>query len=617
MNLVMISRFRLFHKLLILVMVPLLVECAFISVLFKMLSDAEAEIKQEQKARQIVTHLNTILRLIMAGAAGVRISYPGVQAHEMLEYRQREEFSKLKLLVADDPRTLKKVKDMERMWAKSLKNFRAVRDMAMDGDAVNIYKNVQSMKDIYKDTYYQISKAIEEAESLERKAPLKSEKIREQMRLYLLLGLLMNIVVAGGLTWYLNKVTARRLSVLMDNTERIADGEELHPPVGGSDEISELDEFITEMVANLKRSADNEHEALERIKQTEFRVRKMLESIPSGVIVAAKDGKIEYVNPLMAELIGIPQLRFDNEHVASFIKLPDGAIGNRLEFFQTLQKLEDEQADDQWSSTKTTAVRNNGEEFPVEVIVREIDWTEGSRYMVALADITEREKLESMKKDFIGMVTHDVRSPLNALLAFLELLEDNVYGTLNQDGIRKLKMAEANIDMVVRLISDLLDLDKIEAGLLDLEIKSVESKSPAERAVNSVKNLAERKNVKISESIEDCTMNVDEDRLVQVLVNLMSNAIKYSPQDGEVKLEIKLERPWVRVEVTDQGPGIPEEEKKKVFDRFTQLKDRSRKGGSGLGLAISKALVEQHGGTIGVKGNNEKPGSTFWFILPA
>jgi signal transduction histidine kinase len=199
----------------------------------------------------------------------------------------------------------------------------------------------------------------------------------------------------------------------------------------------------------------------------------------------------------------------------------------------------------------------------------------------------------------------------------LELFSAGVLGELSEKGLSRLKFAQDEANRLIRLINDLLDIEKMEAGKFILDKSDFQISELVQNSIAATAQLAEQKGIKIETSFAEQTINADRDRTFQVIINLLSNAIKFSPESGLIKLCVEASNDQIEFKVIDQGRGIPEEARKKIFDRFVQVEksDETVRGGSGLGLAISRAIVEQHGGTIGVE-SEPSQGSTFWFRLP-
>ncbi len=222
-----------------------------------------------------------------------------------------------------------------------------------------------------------------------------------------------------------------------------------------------------------------------------------------------------------------------------------------------------------------------------------------------------------LKQQFVAMISHDLRTPLTSIKGFLQLLSDGVYGDLSEQGVKRSELAERNVGRLISLINDLLDIEKMEAGKLDMHFETIELGPVLEKSIESVRTFAEQHGVTLEFPSVSKEIYADGDRLIRVLVNLISNAVKFSPQASAVTLEVRESPEYTEIRVVDRGRGIPKHMHEAVFERFRQVEaaDAKQKGGTGLGLAICKAIVEQHGGLIGVD-SEEGKGSTFWFRIP-
>ncbi len=271
-------------------------------------------------------------------------------------------------------------------------------------------------------------------------------------------------------------------------------------------------------------------------------------------------------------------------------------------------------------------------------------------FLIAEArDITERKQAEIRVKEFYSTVSHELRTPLTAIRTALGLMESSLSSEVGEKAKPVLAIAEEETDRLIRLINNILDIRKIESGKLDLRFSSVEPSAVVRKSINSLENLATENKIgfetnfanKNGSSAPD-TLLADEDKLQQVITNLLSNAIKWSPEGSKVYVAIKeVEHPlavaegegegensswqsnrYCRFEICDDGPGIPVEQREIIFDQFQQVKGKNMPPGgiggkgTGLGLAISKALVQQHGGAIGVVDRESGQGSCFWFEIP-
>ncbi len=229
----------------------------------------------------------------------------------------------------------------------------------------------------------------------------------------------------------------------------------------------------------------------------------------------------------------------------------------------------------------------------------------------------ELKELDRLKSDIVAIVSHELRTPLTSIKGYVELVLDGTMGAITETQRKCLEIANENIDRLKRLIDNMLDLSKIEHGELEMNTKPTNLKDIVENAVNTLKPLADEKNINIIYKINDIIINCDKDRITQVLTNLIENAIKFSPINEKVVIEAFKEGNSVHIKVIDNGPGIPKKDLDRIFDRFYQVDSPAKriKGGSGLGLAVCKSIIEAHGGVIWVESELGK-GSIFHIILP-
>jgi signal transduction histidine kinase len=234
----------------------------------------------------------------------------------------------------------------------------------------------------------------------------------------------------------------------------------------------------------------------------------------------------------------------------------------------------------------------------------------------------EIDRVAKHKQELVSMVSHDLRSPLMSVQVSLELIASGAIGELQARMGKEVNAASRNVKRLIELINDLLDIEKMEAGRLDMHITKQQVLPLIDSAIDSVSGTASKKGIFIQRPIFDTTVDCDHQRFVQVLVNLLSNSIKFSPENGEIGIEVEDGEKAVKIKVRDDGPGIEQESIDKIFDRFQQAANKQdvnetnrAKKGTGLGLAICKAIVAGHDGQIGVDSEVGK-GSTFWFTLP-
>ena len=235
-----------------------------------------------------------------------------------------------------------------------------------------------------------------------------------------------------------------------------------------------------------------------------------------------------------------------------------------------------------------------------------------------IMDLTERKRVEQMKNDFVSTVSHELRTPLTSISGALGLIVGGALGEAPAAMRQMLEIAHRNSLRLGHLINDLLDMEKIAAGKMAFELREHSVGRLLEEALASNQALFDQHGVRCTlRHPTDALVWVDALRLQQVLGNFLSNAVKFTPEGGEVSLHSSLHGSRVRISVTDQGPGIPEAFRARVFEKFAQAdaSDSRQKSGTGLGLAITKELIERMGGTVGFDCRAGE-GTTFWCELP-
>jgi two-component system sensor histidine kinase VicK len=351
----------------------------------------------------------------------------------------------------------------------------------------------------------------------------------------------------------------------------------------------------------------------------------ILESVGDGIFGTDLDGKITVVNPAAAQMLGYKpsEMLGRNAHELVHHTRADG----------TAYPADDSPIRNSLSNRDTVRVANevfwrkDGTGFPVEYVARpQVESNSDDRrdegkavgVVVAFTDTTERRALDRMKDEFISTVSHELRTPLTSLRGALGLLAGGALTTRPEKSQQMLEIAISNTDRLVRLVNDILDLERIGSGKAELQLDLCSVEDLFRRAVTAQQARTPRPNIRIFYAANGVTVSADPDRILQALNNLISNAIKFSPPGSEIHLTARnLDDNEALIEVEDQGRGIPVEKLENIFDRFQQgdASDSRSKGGTGLGLAICRSIITQHGGRIwatSTPGN----GTVVHFTLP-
>lgn len=361
------------------------------------------------------------------------------------------------------------------------------------------------------------------------------------------------------------------------------------------------------------------HEARER-EHARYMFQTAVEAAPSGILMADRADRIILVNTQVEKMFGY--LRDELIERSIEILVP---MESRNKFYDYRKSF---LADQQTSSTgahreEFFALRKDGTQFPVEIGLNALT-TEASLFLIAsIVDISERKEVERRISEFYSMISHELRTPLVSIRGTLSLLDGGRLGQLPEKAQQLTRIALSELERLNTLINDILDIKKIEAGKLTLKFKQVVPSEIIATTFQSMENMANQASIRLVSQVNTTDkIYADRDHVVQVLVNLISNAIKFSGNGQQVLVQAESRdtntvHKIVRFSVIDKGRGIPEGEIPKLFTQFQQVNqtDTMPRGGTGLGLAISKAIVEKHGGKIGVN-SVLREGSTFWFELP-
>ncbi|MGH9861892.1 MAG: ATP-binding protein [Candidatus Acidiferrales bacterium] len=264
-------------------------------------------------------------------------------------------------------------------------------------------------------------------------------------------------------------------------------------------------------------------------------------------------------------------------------------------------------------------VRQDGTTLPVLLNATAVRDSSGNFLMSrsTLFDMTDRRALERMKDEFLAVVSHELRTPLTAIRGALSLLAGGHAGTLNERGQQMLTIATESTDRLVRLMNDVLDIERMELGRFHIVKQSCDAAQLVRRAVDALQPLADKAGITLSLTTQSAPLWADPDRLIQTLTNLLSNALKFSPAGTTVWVSVTRQNDQVVFEVKDQGRGIPAEKLQTIFERFQQVEaaDARNRGGTGLGLFICRNIVQQHDGRLWVE-STPGQGSRFFFTVP-
>ena len=362
------------------------------------------------------------------------------------------------------------------------------------------------------------------------------------------------------------------------------------------------------------------------LRESERRWRSLLENVRLLVVGMDNHGNINYVNPYLLELTGYTRDEVIDQNWFNYFVHPD----NQAEAIKVHKGIISANQQDNCCHVHyyhlTTIFTKSREVKTIALNITQLCDLQGNSIGVMCIgeDITKRQAIEKMKDEFISVVSHELRTPLTSIRGALGLLSTGVLSSASEKGERIIKIAAHSTEHLVRLVDDILELERLDSGKIELVIAKIQLQELIFQAVEKVQIFAYKQKIQLQITEVEGEFEGDRRRLVQVLTNLLSNAIKFSDSGSTVQLDAKFEQveddlsqSVVVFSVRDRGRGIPQEKLSSIFERFHQVdaSDSRRKGGTGLGLAICLSIVEQHGGRIWVESVYGE-GTVFYFSLP-
>lgn len=351
------------------------------------------------------------------------------------------------------------------------------------------------------------------------------------------------------------------------------------------------------------------------LRESEAHVRAVIDNVPDGIITLNEQGRLESVNPATLRIFGYAENEMTGLHFKML--MPESV---RHEYDDYIKKHIAASTDKMVGfGLEVTGQRKDGSRFPMELGIGNMLPDSRRLFIGIVRDISERREVGRMKNQFMSSVSHELRTPLTSVLGSLALLAEGVGGDLSERGKALLNIAHNNVARLVRLINDILDIDDIHSGRLKLEFRATDLATLVERVVDNSHAPASAASVSLvlRKDMTPAFVYGDAERLVQCLNHLLSNALKFSPRHSTVEVSLARQDSGIRVAVTDQGPGVPEAFRNRLFQPFSQAEstDSDFRGGAGLGLSIARAIIQQHSGTIGYESVAGR-GACFYFDLP-
>jgi PAS domain S-box-containing protein len=458
-------------------------------------------------------------------------------------------------------------------------------------------------------------------------------EVRSAMRLKIMMGtatvtlaLLLALIMASRLQRLVSSPlhtlarAAQRVRQEKDFAVRVTEGAE-------GDELTAVQQGFNAMIGEIGErevalrsyQLDLERQVLARTAELSVAMERnqaILDSAGEGIFGLDLHGIVTFINPSAAHILGGQQANLIGQNLHASIHsltCPDRPLPHHK------CRVCGATLDPAVRTGRGTFIRFDDDKVPIEYTSSTIVDASGNAtgVVVTFRDISERLAVERMKDEFVSTVSHELRTPLTAIRGAIGLLSTGLLGNPSAKGQRMLDIALTNTDRLGRLINDILDLEKMESGRVELNRKSIQIADLMKQAAEAMQPVAERARVKIFVNVAPAELLADPDRIQQMAINLLSNAIKFSPTDTTIDVTGRLSDEAYILAIRDEGRGVPEDKLETIFERFKQVdaSDSRDKGGTGLGLAICRSIAEAHGGKIWAR-RGDPAGSIFTFTLP-
>ncbi|MFA6211984.1 MAG: histidine kinase dimerization/phospho-acceptor domain-containing protein [Candidatus Obscuribacterales bacterium] len=582
----------------------LLFELTFVGCYAALLIEADRESARQQTAKEIVSTASGLLKIFFE--AGDNVAKYALKRDLVALGKYQEKSAELLRKIKWTKEQLRKDSEQYKLFERiedsvtsSLRLFAILKSKSDSESELAVAKYGQKLKSKMRLELQEVSgnlvQFLDAEKQIESASPVAIKLQRVRTRWLLAGGIVLNIIVAFILVaWFLRSITSR-LEIVSDNAERLRERKNLRVPLSGDDEIAAIDEAFHEMSHALQ-----EEEHLVRAS-TEL-IQTIIDQMPIGLMLVDEsddEAKIDYANKSLERLLEYNS----GELVQKSLSGVFTTSGGHSEPLSDTSVIE--------GPVELLAQKKSGSSLPVEFSLSDFNF-ETSKRLATVIDISEKHEIEKMKAAFVAMVSHDLRTPLTSVAGFFHMLPLGVYGQFSPAVIDQTKLAEIQVEELITLINDLLDLEKLKAGQLEMRPTKVSLEDLIDGAVDSCAQLAEELGVSVV--FEGCPQEIavqaDQDRLSQALAKVLGSAIRLS-NGGTVKVVVSLDAAVTEVTVDWRVAKLQmtDEQLEAIFEPFQAVPFTL-----GLALPLAQAILLSFGGTCGVA--QEEQDLVLWVQLP-
>jgi len=575
-------------------------------------------------------------RLGQASEAILRENYKSILAAENMVYAiERQDSATLLLLLGYEDEGWKQLRENEGLFYQWL--ARAKDNITVEGEE-NIVKTIETDYSTYLQYLANLKEAIQSKnpasfyhesilpsfisvrDACIRLREINQEtmfKVSERARRMAKRAIWSMVLIGGaavaiglGFSLLLSNLLVRPVRQMMEAMKKISEGDyDVEISTQSSDELGNLAHDFNEMARKLKAYHDLN---IDQIMAEKRKSEAIVRSIDDGIVVVDHEFRVTGMNPTAAKALHVEPDQMQNKHFLEVIK-------NEELFNYIKHSIETGQPPLVEERKNTLSIGEGEKQRHYQFSITPVQGKPGSLLGVVLLlrDVTRLTELDRLKSEFVMTASHELRTPLTSVGMSIKLLLEKAMGKLDEKEQQLLLVAQEDLQRLKNLVSNLLDLSKIEAGKMVMDLENISVYAFCHNAADVLKTQFDAKGVHLTVDLYPGLppVKADADKIHWVLTNLISNALRYTENGGNIRISAEQMGPYVHVSIADNGPGIPYEIQSKIFDKFVQVKSDKALGGSGLGLTICKEIIRAHGGTIWVD-SIPGEGSTFTFTLP-
>lgn len=602
---------KLGHQGIILVLILLVLEFAFVCTYWSLLNQAEEESRRQQKQKEIIAKGSQLLQDIYdAGDAVGKFSVYHQRAdehrYENAVYRIPRILTWLREELKGNDSQLQRLSRIEQNVNIGLTTLAGFKEKAdRDPQYVIVLWQWADLQPRLQALVRDMKEFLQTERDVESRMPEIRRQQRQKAKEVLIIGGAVNVVFALALAIFFVKRLRSRLNVLTENANLFRKGEALQVPLRGDDELAVLDGAFHKMVESLRGEG-------ELLRSSEQQVRSMIEQMPVGLMILYEAGRIDFSNPTIERLLLFSEGELIGRNIGEIFS---SDVANEKSLFEWLNDNSVRRV------VELRGRKKDGGTLYVEYSMDDVSVSHGDtqRNLAMILDVSERIEMQKVRQAFVAMVSHELRTPLTSVGGFLQMFDMGMLGNVSEDLKNAVARSQSHVAQLIALINDLLDLEKTEANKMALSLSDCPVEDLIDDASGSIAKVLDEKKIRLHFEGSEAEVKVDREKTTRAITNLLFGIAQLLQKQEAI--EIVAGAPdgdggFVPIKIAAKSLVVPENQRESMFERFQKVTLDGTTHPLGLGFALSRAIIQAQGGTVGFD-SSENEGSMLWIKLPA